>query len=99
MRLIHPRQSPAPCCIVNLLKPWPREKYIIVVHRCSPVSEASVVACCFSPCGQMFVTGCTRGDLKLWDTDVNLLHSEKDAHDLGVTCCSFAPQFEVGEYA
>ena len=59
------------------------------------MSEASVVACCFSPCGQMFVTGCTRGDLKLWDMDVNLLHAEKDAHDMGVTCCSFAPQFQI----
>ncbi|KAA8588195.1 hypothetical protein FQN60_001389 [Etheostoma spectabile] len=61
----------------------------------SAVSEASVVACCLSPCGQMFVTGCTHGDLKLWDTDINLLHAEKDTHDLGVTCCSFAPKFEV----
>lgn len=73
------------------------ERCTAVIRRCSPVSEASVVACCFSPCGQMFVTGCTHGDLKLWDTDVNLLSSEKDAHDLGVTCCRFAPQFNVGE--
>lgn len=61
------------------------------------MSEASVVACCFSPCGQMFVTGCTRGDLRLWDTAIDLLHAEKDAHDLGVTCCCFAPLFKVGE--
>ncbi|XP_029980330.1 WD repeat, SAM and U-box domain-containing protein 1 isoform X1 [Sphaeramia orbicularis] len=65
------------------------------LRRCSAVSEDSVVACCFSPSNQMFVTGCTRGDLKLWDLDVNLLHAEKDAHDLGVTCCSFAAQFNV----
>lgn len=68
-----------------------------VINRCVQVSEASVVACCFSPCGQMFVTGCTHGDLKLWDADVNLLSSERDAHDLGVTCCCFAPHFNVGE--
>lgn len=61
------------------------------------MSEASVAACCFSPCGQFFVTGCSRGDLKLWDVDIGLLHNEKDAHDLGVTCCSFANQFTVGE--
>ncbi|KAG7227522.1 hypothetical protein INR49_005337, partial [Caranx melampygus] len=65
------------------------------LRRCSSVSEASVVACCFSPCSQFFVTGCTHGDLKLWDVDISLLHAEKDAHDLGVTCCSSAPQFEV----
>uniref|UniRef100_A0A3Q4HD25 WD repeat, SAM and U-box domain-containing protein 1 n=1 Tax=Neolamprologus brichardi TaxID=32507 RepID=A0A3Q4HD25_NEOBR len=61
-------------------------------RRCATVSEASVVACCFSPCAQMFATGCTRGDLKLWDAHASLLHAEKDAHDLGVTCCCFAPQ-------
>ncbi|XP_071329690.1 WD repeat, SAM and U-box domain-containing protein 1-like isoform X2 [Trachinotus anak] len=65
------------------------------LRRCSTVSEASVVACCFSPCGQFFVTGCTHGDLKLWAVDISLLHAEKDAHDLGVTCCSAAPQLEV----
>ncbi|XP_040003793.1 WD repeat, SAM and U-box domain-containing protein 1-like [Xiphias gladius] len=65
------------------------------LRRCSAVSEASVVACCFSPCGQFFVTGCTHGDLKLWDVDISILHIVKDAHDLGVTCCSTAPQFEV----
>ncbi|KAM4609161.1 WD repeat, SAM and U-box domain-containing protein 1 [Polymixia lowei] len=65
------------------------------LRRCSAVSEASVVACCFSPCGQMFATGCTRGDIKLWDVDVSQLHVEKDAHDLGVTCCSFAPQYKI----
>ncbi|XP_026231804.1 WD repeat, SAM and U-box domain-containing protein 1-like [Anabas testudineus] len=65
------------------------------IFRCGAVSEASVVACCFSPCGQMFMTGCTYGDLKLWDVDVSLLHAEKDAHDLGVACCRFASQFTV----
>ncbi|XP_040913076.1 WD repeat, SAM and U-box domain-containing protein 1-like isoform X5 [Toxotes jaculatrix] len=65
------------------------------LRRCSAVSEASVVACCFSPCGQYFLTGCTHGDLKLWDVDISLLHAEKDAHDLGVTCCSSTPQLKV----
>lgn len=57
-----------------------------------------MVACCFSPCNQMFVSGCTHGDIKFWDTDMKLLLSEKNAHDLGVTCCSFAPSFNVGEF-
>ncbi|XP_035762619.1 WD repeat, SAM and U-box domain-containing protein 1-like [Neolamprologus brichardi] len=69
---------------------------LFMLHKiCATVSEASVVACCFSPCAQMFATGCTRGDLKLWDAHASLLHAEKDAHDLGVTCCCFAPQFIV----
>lgn len=59
------------------------------------VSEASVVACCFSPCSQMFVSGCTLGDLRLWGVDGTALCVQKDAHDLGVTCCSFAPSFKV----
>uniref|UniRef100_A0A3B3CY24 WD repeat, SAM and U-box domain-containing protein 1 n=1 Tax=Oryzias melastigma TaxID=30732 RepID=A0A3B3CY24_ORYME len=63
---------------------------------CRVVSEASVVACCFSPCGQMFVSGCTNGDLKLWDLQASLLDAQKDAHDLGVTCCTFASQFLIG---
>nr|XP_057938183.1 WD repeat, SAM and U-box domain-containing protein 1-like [Doryrhamphus excisus] len=63
--------------------------------RCTPVSEASVVACCFSPCGHKVATGCSLGDLQIWDVDNSLLHAEKNAHDLGVTCCTFAPQFEI----
>ncbi|KAM7380596.1 hypothetical protein PAMP_003879 [Pampus punctatissimus] len=67
------------------------------LRRCSAVSEASVTASCFSPCSQMFVTGCTHGDIRLWDVDISLLHAEKDAHDLGVTCCNFAPQFKIND--
>ncbi|XP_034042557.1 LOW QUALITY PROTEIN: WD repeat, SAM and U-box domain-containing protein 1-like [Thalassophryne amazonica] len=67
------------------------------LRSCVAVGEDSVVACCFSPCGQMFVTGCSRGDLKLWDLGTSLLYAVKDAHDLGVTCCSFAPHFKVDD--
>ncbi|KAM6985022.1 WD repeat, SAM and U-box domain-containing protein 1 [Aplochiton taeniatus] len=65
------------------------------LRRCRAVSEASVVACCSSPCGQMFVTGCSNGDVKLWDMDMELLHAQRHAHDLGVTCCHFAPQYKL----
>ncbi|KAM9826530.1 WD repeat, SAM and U-box domain-containing protein 1 isoform 3-T7 [Syngnathus typhle] len=57
----------------------------------SCVSDTSMVACSFSPCGQMFVTGSTYGHLRVWDLDMNQLHAQKNAHDLGVTCCAFAP--------
>lgn len=67
------------------------------VLSCWTVSEACVVSCCFSPCSQMFVTGCSSGDLRLWDVNGGLLHAEKDAHDLGVTCCSFAPRYNVDD--
>uniref|UniRef100_A0A3B3ZT60 WD repeat, SAM and U-box domain-containing protein 1 n=1 Tax=Periophthalmus magnuspinnatus TaxID=409849 RepID=A0A3B3ZT60_9GOBI len=63
------------------------------LRRCA---FASVAACCFSPCAQMFVTGSTHGTLRLWGVDGSILCVQKDAHDLGVTCCSFAPQFTVG---
>ncbi|XP_030614265.1 WD repeat, SAM and U-box domain-containing protein 1 isoform X2 [Archocentrus centrarchus] len=50
-----------------------------------------MVACSFSPCSQVFMTGSTYGDLRLWDLHMNQLHAEKNAHDLGVSCCTFAP--------
>lgn len=84
------------CCCCSVVKVT--QNLNVFSRRCGAVSEASVVACCFSPCGQMFMTGCTYGDLKLWDVDVSLLHAEKDAHDLGVACCRFASQFTVGEF-
>ncbi|XP_068173893.1 WD repeat, SAM and U-box domain-containing protein 1 isoform X2 [Antennarius striatus] len=50
-----------------------------------------MVACSFSPCSQVFMTGSTYGDLRLWNLDMKQLHAEKNAHDMGVTCCTFAP--------
>uniref|UniRef100_A0A8C9SKN9 WD repeat, SAM and U-box domain-containing protein 1 n=1 Tax=Scleropages formosus TaxID=113540 RepID=A0A8C9SKN9_SCLFO len=58
------------------------------------VNEATVVACSFSPCGQAFVTGSSYGDLRLWDPEMNQQQAVKNAHDLGVTCCHFAPQMQ-----
>lgn len=43
------------------------------------------------------MTGSTYGDLRLWGLDMNQLHAEKNAHDLGVTCCTFAPSILSGE--
>ena len=43
------------------------------------------------------MTGSTYGDLRLWDLKMNQLHAEKNAHDLGVTCCAFAPEILSGE--
>ncbi|KAJ8255765.1 hypothetical protein COCON_G00196290 [Conger conger] len=65
------------------------------LRRTGVVNEASVVACSMSPCGQMFVTGSTNGDLRIWDLQVNQLHTERDAHDLGVTCCHFSSQIHI----
>ncbi|XP_062314024.1 LOW QUALITY PROTEIN: WD repeat, SAM and U-box domain-containing protein 1-like [Osmerus eperlanus] len=59
------------------------------------VSEATVLALCFSPNGLVFVTGCSYGDIKLWDVDMRLLFTEKYAHDLCVACCQFAAQNEI----
>ncbi|KAI1899207.1 hypothetical protein AGOR_G00059390 [Albula goreensis] len=63
--------------------------------RTGSVNEAIVGACSFSPCGQMFVTGTSYGDVRVWDLQLNQLHAEKDAHDLGVTCCHFASQIDI----
>uniref|UniRef100_A0A3B5L356 WD repeat, SAM and U-box domain-containing protein 1 n=1 Tax=Xiphophorus couchianus TaxID=32473 RepID=A0A3B5L356_9TELE len=61
------------------------------------VRDTTMVACSFSPCSQMFMTGSTYGDLRLWDLHLNQLLAKKDAHDLGVSCCSFAPSILSGE--
>ncbi|XP_031650339.1 WD repeat, SAM and U-box domain-containing protein 1 isoform X2 [Oncorhynchus kisutch] len=65
------------------------------LRKSKAVTEATVMACCFTPCGQMFVTGCTSGDIKVWDLDMKQLYAERDAHDMGVACCHFAPQFDI----
>uniref|UniRef100_A0A674DI01 WD repeat, sterile alpha motif and U-box domain containing 1 n=1 Tax=Salmo trutta TaxID=8032 RepID=A0A674DI01_SALTR len=62
----------------------------------STVNDTTMVACSFTPCGQMFVTGSTYGDLRLWDLDVNQLHAEKNTHELGVTCYCFGPKILSG---
>lgn len=59
--------------------------------RTGAADDTTMVACSFTPCSQMFMTGSTYGDLRLWDLHMNQLHKEKNAHDLGVTCCTFAP--------
>ncbi|XP_067109885.1 LOW QUALITY PROTEIN: WD repeat, SAM and U-box domain-containing protein 1-like [Osmerus mordax] len=59
------------------------------------ISEATVLALRFSPTGLVFVTGCSYGDIKLWDVDMRLLFTEKYAHNLCVACCQFAAQNEI----
>uniref|UniRef100_A0A8D0A7R6 WD repeat, SAM and U-box domain-containing protein 1 n=1 Tax=Sander lucioperca TaxID=283035 RepID=A0A8D0A7R6_SANLU len=61
------------------------------------VSDTTMVACSFSPCSQVFMSGSSYGDLRLWDLDMNQLLAEKNAHDLGVTCCIFAPNILSGQ--
>lgn len=68
----------------------------VLWFRTGAVPDTTMVACSFSPCGQLFATGSTYGDLRIWDLDMNQLHAEKYAHDLGVTCCQFAPQIMTG---
>lgn len=105
-QLEHPNRSPVRACAVapdsSLVLAGACDGSVTLwdfssktLRRCLAVSEASVVACCFSPCSQMFVSGCTLGDLRLWGVDGSVLCVQKDAHDLGVTCCSFASSFEV----
>uniref|UniRef100_A0A8C6V0V6 WD repeat, SAM and U-box domain-containing protein 1 n=1 Tax=Neogobius melanostomus TaxID=47308 RepID=A0A8C6V0V6_9GOBI len=72
--LEHPNRSPVRTCAVA------PDSSLVLAGACdgsvalwtSPAKlcegkdvEASVVACCFSPCSQLFVSGCTHGDLRL----------------------------------
>lgn len=77
----------------------PAEQECVMVLRTAAVGETAVVACSFTPCGQVLATGSTYGDLRLWDLYLNQLHVVKNAHDLGVACCHFAPQVQSGEYS
>lgn len=79
------------CCFVNAAAVGG------LSNRTGAVYDTTMVACSFSPCSQLFVTGSTYGDLRLWDLNMIQLHAEKNAHDLGVTCCTFAPSILSGE--
>uniref|UniRef100_A0A8C7IVC6 WD repeat, sterile alpha motif and U-box domain containing 1 n=1 Tax=Oncorhynchus kisutch TaxID=8019 RepID=A0A8C7IVC6_ONCKI len=80
--LEHPGRNPVRVCAFSINRP--------------AVNDTTVVACSFNPCGQMFVTESTYGDLRLWDLDMNQLHAEKNNHDLGVTCYCFGPKILSG---
>ncbi|XP_075036917.1 WD repeat, SAM and U-box domain-containing protein 1 [Mixophyes fleayi] len=60
-------------------------------HRSGLVKDGSLVACDFSPGGNIFITGSSCGDITAWDENMRCLYNEK-AHDLGVMCCSFSPR-------
>ncbi|KAG8559896.1 hypothetical protein GDO81_017482, partial [Engystomops pustulosus] len=57
--------------------------------RSGLVKDGSLVACAYSPGGNIFITGSSCGDLTAWDENMRCLYSDK-AHDLGVTCCDFS---------
>ncbi|XP_029461414.1 WD repeat, SAM and U-box domain-containing protein 1 isoform X3 [Rhinatrema bivittatum] len=63
----------------------------LTFHRSGSVKDGSLVACAFSPVGNIFVTGSSCGDLTVWDNNMRCLYNEK-AHDLGVTSCDFSSQ-------
>ncbi|KAG7464101.1 hypothetical protein MATL_G00183690 [Megalops atlanticus] len=105
----HPGRSPVRVCVFSpdaslvsgasdgTLALWDFNSKTL--RRTGAANEASVVACSFTPCGQMFATGSTYGDIRLWDVGMNQLHAVKNAHDLGVTCCHFDPRSQSGGLA
>ncbi|KAJ8352244.1 hypothetical protein SKAU_G00237200 [Synaphobranchus kaupii] len=105
----HPGRSPVRVCVFSpdaslvsgasdgTLALWDLQSKTL--RRTGASNEASIVACSFTPCGQMFATGSTYGDIRVWDLELNSLHSEKNAHDLGVTCCQFAPMIQNVGYS
>ncbi|KAM3917573.1 WD repeat, SAM and U-box domain-containing protein 1 isoform 2-T2 [Leptodactylus fuscus] len=62
---------------------------LLKFHRSGLVKDGSLVACAYSPGGNIFITGSSCGDLTAWDENMRCLYSDK-AHDLGVTCCDFS---------
>ncbi|XP_054708301.1 WD repeat, SAM and U-box domain-containing protein 1-like isoform X2 [Uloborus diversus] len=60
--------------------------------------EAMIMALAFSPDGAFLLSCSTAGDILLWDARYGhgkCLTSVTDAHDLGVLCCDFSPQYEA----
>lgn len=76
------------------MKKW--NTLLVFLLSVGSVVDTTLVACSFTPCSQFFMSGSTYGDLRLWDLNMNQLLAEKDAHDLGVTCCKFAPDILAG---
>uniref|UniRef100_A0A8C8F774 Uncharacterized protein n=1 Tax=Oncorhynchus tshawytscha TaxID=74940 RepID=A0A8C8F774_ONCTS len=93
--LEHPGRNPVRVCAFSprLFTPG---FGVFLNEYLSTVNDTTVVACSFNPCGQMFVTESTYGDLRLLDLDMNQLHAEKNNHDLGVTCYCFGPKILSG---
>lgn len=62
-----------------------------------------VTSLAFSPDSTYLLTGCTAGDIKLWDARYGhgkCLVTRTEAHDLGVMGCDFSSQFETcGNYS
>lgn len=76
----------------SLLKNFTCSKFkccVLLLFRSGNVKGGSLVACAFSPSGNLFVTGSSSGDLTIWDDKMRCLYNEK-AHDLGVTCCDIS---------
>ncbi|UYV62994.1 WDSUB1 [Cordylochernes scorpioides] len=71
------------------------------IHRTLCEHESMVTALAFTPgTGALLVSGTFAGELKVWDGGcghgVSLL-TRAEAHDLGVSCCTFRPSHQ-GEY-
>ncbi|RWS01006.1 WD repeat: SAM and U-box domain-containing protein 1-like protein, partial [Dinothrombium tinctorium] len=60
--------------------------------------EAMVTTCDFTPDSSYLVSGSTAGDLKFWDSKLGhgkCLKTVAEAHDLGVLCTAFSPEYQV----
>ncbi|XP_031573576.1 WD repeat, SAM and U-box domain-containing protein 1-like isoform X2 [Actinia tenebrosa] len=67
--------------------------------RCVDKIESTVNACVFTPDGLQVVIGTSNGNLSIFDVHKgNLLKYLGDAHDLGVTACSFSPTFGSADH-
>lgn len=60
--------------------------------------EAMITALAFTPDSAFLLSCSTAGDILLWDARYGhgkCLSSVTDAHDLGVLCCDFSPQYDA----
>lgn len=71
---------------------------IIFFFRTLVGHEAMITALAFTPDSAFLLSCSTAGDILLWDAlygHGKCLSSVTDAHDLGVLCCDFSPQYDA----
>ncbi|KAK4885802.1 hypothetical protein RN001_002073 [Aquatica leii] len=54
----------------------------------------AVTSACFSPDGKIIATMCNNADFRLWNLGGDNIHTQDDAHDLGIQNCDFSQNLE-----
>jgi len=59
--------------------------------------HASVLTCCFAPCGWLLASGDSGGEIIIWDIHAGNHLYCKTAHDMGVNCILFSTKWDPSQ--